>query len=389
MPAKDPKKQTATASKAKSPVSPIEDVIEDIRQGRMVILMDDEDRENEGDIVVAAEKVTAEQVNFMVKHARGLICVPLVEQRLAALGIRMMVSENTAPLGTAFTVSMDAVDCKGPGVSTADRALTIRRLVADESGSDDFVTPGHIFPLRAREGGVLVRTGQTEGSVDLCRLAGLAPAGVICEILNPDGTMARMPDIVEFAKTHDLRICTVADLIQYRLQNESLVSRVASARLPTKLGGEFTAHVYTTEVEDGEHMALVKGNIDPNEPVLVRAHAEYLPGDAFAYRQRDTGAVLKASMTAIAKEGSGVVLYVRRPRRGVEMLADEGPGGLPTTNPAARLANFKDYGIGAQILRDLGVRKIRLLTNSPLRLPNLGGYGLEVVEVVPVSADPN
>jgi 3,4-dihydroxy 2-butanone 4-phosphate synthase/GTP cyclohydrolase II len=381
-----PEKKTdsASATAPASPVSPIEEVIEDIRQGRMVILMDDEDRENEGDIVVAAEKVTTEQVNFMLKHARGLICVPLVEQRLAALGIRMMVSENTAPLGTAFTVSMDASDCHGPGVSAADRALTIRRLVDDKAASDDFVTPGHIFPLRAREGGVLVRTGQTEGSVDLCRLAGLAPAGVICEILNPDGTMARMPDLVRFAKEHGLRISTVADVIQYRLQNESLVSRVATARLPTKEGGEFTAHVYTTEVEEGEHVALVKGTIDPTKPVLVRAHAEYLPGDAFAYSQRDTGAVLRGAMKRIAEEGEGVILYVRRHRRGVEMLAEDGPDGLPTTNPNARLANFKDYGIGAQILRDLGVRKIRLLTNSPFRLPNLAGYGLEVVEVLPV-----
>ena len=365
----------------RSPISPVEDVIEDIRRGRMVILMDDEDRENEGDIVVAAEKVTVEQVNFMLRHARGLICLPLEEERLKRLGLRMMVAENTAPLGTAFTVSIDARDTAG-GVSAADRAQTIRRTCAADAEASDFVSPGHVFPLRAREGGVLVRTGQTEGSIDLCRLAGLQPAGVICEILNEDGTMARLPDIVEFAKEHDLKISTVADLIQFRLQTESLVTRVGSSRLPTRFG-DFTAHVYQSAVEDGEHLVLVKGEIDPSEPVLVRAHAEYLPGDVFAYSHRDTGAVLHKAMERIATEGGGVLLYVRRDGRGAEMLAEDGDGAA-TTNPTARLANFKDYGLGAQILRDLGVRKIRLLTNSPFRLPNLAGYGLEVVEVVPI-----
>ena len=374
---------SSASSRAASPISPVPEVIEDIRRGRMVVLMDDEDRENEGDIVVAAEKCTTEQVNFMIRHARGLICVPVTEGRMGELGLRMMVPENTAPLGTGFTMSVDSRSCTSGGVTAADRCRTIRQLADPSATAADFVIPGHIFPLRAREGGVLVRTGQTEGAVDLCRLAGLQPAGVICEILKEDGTMARLPDLVGFAAEHGLRISTVADLIQYRLQNESLVRCVATARLPTRFGGEFQAHVYRSSVEDGEHLALVKGRINPDEPVLVRAHAEYLPGDVFAASGRDTADVLHRSMARIEAEGAGVLLYVRRHRRGAEMLA-EGGDGPATTNPNARLAGFKDYGIGAQVLRDLGVRRIRLLTNSPLRLPNLGGYGLEVVEVVPV-----
>ncbi|HXC50878.1 MAG TPA: 3,4-dihydroxy-2-butanone-4-phosphate synthase [Candidatus Limnocylindrales bacterium] len=374
--------QPLQAAKA-SPISPVADVIDEIRRGRMIVLMDDEDRENEGDIVVAAEKVTVEQVNFMIRHARGLICMPITEDRMQKLGLRMMVPENTAPLGTGFTVSIDSRSSTAGGVTAADRCRTLRQAADPTSEASDFVIPGHIFPLRAREGGVLVRTGQTEGSVDLCRLAGLEPAGVICEILNENGTMARLPDLVRFAETHGLKISTVADLIQYRLQNESLVRRIASARLPTKYGGEFTAHVYCSSVEEGEHIALVKGSIDPERPLLVRAHAEYLPGDVFASVQRNTGDVLHRAMARIAAEENGVLLYVRRHRRGAEMLAEAG-GGPATTNPTARLASFKDYGIGAQILRDLGVRRIRLLTNSPFRLPNLAGYGLEVVEVVSI-----
>ena len=374
---------SASPEVGRSPIAPVSEVIEEIRQGRMVVLMDDEDRENEGDIVVAAEKVTVEQVNFMIRHARGLICMPITEERMQKLGLRMMVPENTAPLGTGFTVSIDARSCTGGGVTAADRCRTMRLAADPSADASDFVIPGHIFPLRAREGGVLVRTGQTEGSVDLCRLAGLQPAGVICEILNEDGTMSRLPDLVRFAETHGLKISTVADLIQYRLQNESLVRRIASARLPTKYGGEFTAHVYRSSVEEGEHVALVKGEIDPEKPLLVRAHAEYLPGDVFASAHRNTGDVLHRSMARIAEEGEGVLLYVRRHRRGGEMLSEGGAGPV-TTNPNARLASFKDYGIGAQILRDLGVRRIRLLTNSPFRLPNLAGYGLEVVEVVGV-----
>jgi 3,4-dihydroxy 2-butanone 4-phosphate synthase/GTP cyclohydrolase II len=320
----------------------------------------------------------------MLKHARGLICLPMIESRLGELGLRMMVAENTAPLGTAFTVSIDSRECGGKGVTAAGRATTIRRAVAADTDAGDFVVPGHVFPLRAREGGVLVRTGQTEGAVDLCRMAGLSPAGVICEILNTDGTMARYPELVTFAHEHGLKIGTVADIIQYRLQNESLVTRVSTARLPSRYGGEFVAHVYESEVEEGEHMVLVKGAIDPDTPVLVRAHAEYLPGDVFGYMGRNTGNVLHAAMERIEEDGAGVILYVRRHGRGAEMLAEDNAGRPASTNPNARLAVFKDYGLGAQILRDLGVRKIRLLTNTPLRLPNLAGYGLEVVEVVPI-----
>ncbi len=296
-----PKLDHAGTRGAASPVSPIKEVVEDLRAGRMIILMDDEDRENEGDIVVAAQTVTPGQINFMLKHARGLICMPMTDERLKSLGMRMMVTENTAPLGTAFTVSVDARDCAGTGVSAADRAHTIRKAVAEDAEASDFTIPGHVFPLRARDGGVLVRTGQTEGCVDLCRLAGLQPAGVICEILNEDGTMARMPDLVRFASEHGLKISTVADLIQYRLQNETFVRRVASARMPTRFGGEFTAHVYTTAVEDGEHVALVKGIIDPEQPVLVRAHAEYLPGDVFAYTLRNTNEVLHSALRKISE----------------------------------------------------------------------------------------
>jgi len=364
-------------------VSPVEELAAELAAGHMIILMDDEDRENEGDLVVAAEKVTPAHINFMARYARGLICMPMTERRLGELGLRMMVAENTAPLGTAFTVSIDARECRGSGISASDRAATIRKAVSDDAAAGDFIVPGHVFPLRAREGGVLVRTGQTEGTVELCRIAGLRPAGVICEILNDDGTMARMPDLVRFARRHEMKVGTVAEIIQYRLQKESLVTRVATARLPTRYGGEFTAHVYRSSVEDGEHLVLVKGEIRPEEPVIVRAHAEYLPGDVFGYSRRNTGQLLHVAMERIAAEGKGVILYVRRHGRGAEMLA-EGGSGAASTNPQARLATFKDYGIGAQILRDIGVRRIRLLTNSPPRLPNLAGYGLEVVEVLPL-----
>jgi 3,4-dihydroxy 2-butanone 4-phosphate synthase/GTP cyclohydrolase II len=364
-------------------VVPVEELIAEIARGRMVVLMDDEDRENEGDLVVAAESVTAEQVNFMFRHARGLVCVPMTASRLEALGLRMMVAENMAPLGTAFTVSIDARSCESSGVSAADRATTIRKAANPDATASDFVVPGHVFPLRARDGGVLVRTGQTEGAVDLCRLAGKLPMGVICEILNEDGSMARLPELTAFARKHSLKIGTVADIIQYRLQHESLVTRVATARLPSKFGGDFTAHVYRSTVESGEHLVLVKGTIDPDKPVLVRAHAEYLPGDVFGYTHRNTGRVLQNAMQRIAAEGTGVVLYVRRTGRGAEMLAED-ERAPASTNPHARLALFKDFGIGAQILRHVGARKIRLLTNSPPRLPNLAGYGLEVIETVPV-----
>jgi len=378
---------TFRAPKRSGPFSPIEEAIADVKAGKMVILMDDESRENEGDLCMAADKITPAAINFMAKYARGLICVALTEERLIELGLPMMVSENRAPLGTAFTVSVDARHGVTHGVSAQDRAVTIQALMSETTRPEDLVSPGHVFPLRARRGGVLVRTGQTEGGVDLARLAGLRPAGVICEIMNEDGTMARLGDLRRFAARHELKICTIADLIGYRLRCDSLVHRVASARLPTRFGGEFNAHVYRTDVDEGEHLVLVKGDIKPSEPVLVRAHAEYLPGDAFGSSDRDTAALLHRSMELIDAAGSGVILYLRRERQGVELA---GGGRRPTaatrpsTESSARAMEFREYGIGAQILRDVGVGKIRLLTNYPRRMVSLPGYGLEIVECVPV-----
>ena len=367
----------------------IEEAIAEIRAGRMIILMDDEDRENEGDLCMAAEKVTPEAIAFMARLARGLICLPLSEEKLGELGLPMMVAENSTPLGTAFTVSIDARHGVTSGISAADRAATILAAVRDGAAPGDLITPGHVFPLRARRGGVLVRTGQTEGAVDLARLAGLKPAGVICEIMKDDGSMARLPDIERFAAKHGLKIATVADLIQYRLRHDSLVHRIAEAQLPTRFGGDFRAVVYGSDVDGGEHLALVRGTISPEEPVLVRTHGEYLPGDVFGFAQRNTGAVLQRAMQVIASEGKGVILYLRREERGVDLFTgvdgQSQPANEPSTNPATRLRDFRDYGIGAQILRDLGVGKIRLLTNYPRRLVSLPGYGLEIVECVPLS----
>ena len=366
----------------------IEEAIAEIRAGRMIILMDDEDRENEGDLVMAAEKVTPEAIAFMARYARGLICLPLTEEKLDELGLPMMVTENTAPLGTAFTASIDARRGVTSGISAADRATTILTAVRDGAGPGDVVTPGHVVPLRARRGGVLVRTGQTEGAVDLARLAGLKPSGVICEVMKEDGSMARLPDLKIFAAEHNVKIATVADLVQYRLRHDSLVHRIAEARLPVRFGGDFRAIVYGSDVDGGEHLALVRGDITPDQPTLVRTHAEYLPGDVFGYVQRDTGAVLRRAMQVIAEEGRGVVLYLRRGEQGVDLFTGGESGqssGEPSTNPITRLRDFRDYGIGAQILRDLGVGKIRLLTNYPRRLVSLPGYGLEIVECVPLS----
>ena len=377
------------ASGRSSHLVSIEEAIAEIRSGRMLILMDDEDRENEGDVCMAAEKVTPEAIAFMARWARGLICLPLTEEKLADLGLPMMVSENSAPLGTAFTLSIDARRGVTTGVSAADRAATILAAIRDGAGPGDVASPGHVVPLRARRGGVLVRTGQTEGAVDLARLAGLKPAGVICEIMNEDGTMARLPDLARFAAEHGLKIATVADLVQYRLRHDSLVHRVGEARLPTRLAGEFRAVVYRSDVDGGEHLALVRGTISPDEPTLVRTHAEYLPGDVFGFAKRNTGAVLHGAMQAIAAAGTGVILYLRREEQGVDLFTG-GEGETqsarePSTNPSTRLREFRDYGIGAQILRDLGVGKIRLLTNYPRRLVSLPGYGLEIVECVPLA----
>ncbi len=378
------------------PISPIEDAITDIRNGKMVILMDDESRENEGDLCLAAEKVTPEAVNFMAKYGRGLICLTLTEERIRELGLNMMVAENRAPLGTAFTVSIDARRGITNGISAGDRAATVLTAINDNTRPSDLLVPGHVFPLRARRGGVLVRTGQTEGSVDLARLAGLKPAGVICEIMKDDGTMARLPDLERFAARHGLKICTVADLVQYRLRCDSLVHRVAEARINSRYGGEFRVFVYHTDVDEGEHVALLKGDIQPDDPVLVRAHAEFLPGDVFRMAERNTAALLQEAMRMIAAEGKGVVLYLRREGRGAEILESTGKqtrsqrqaARTPSTDPTTRERDFREYGIGAQILRDVGVRKIRLLSNFPRNLVSLPGYGLEILECVPLQLAP-
>jgi 3,4-dihydroxy 2-butanone 4-phosphate synthase/GTP cyclohydrolase II len=338
---------------------------------------------------MAAEKATPDAINFMTKYARGLICLALNEDRIRELGLPMMVSENRAPLGTAFTVSIDARHGIGSGVSAQDRAATIQAVMRPGAGPDAITSPGHIFPLRARRGGVLVRIGQTEGSVDLARLAGLQPGGVICEIMNEDGSMARLPDLERFAAAHGLKICTIADLIEYRLRCDSLVHRIAEATVPTRHGGSFRAYVYKSDVDDGEHLALVKGEIKPEEPVLVRAHTEYLPGDVFGSSDRDTAAVLHRAMEMIASAGSGVVLYLRREAQGNELASGRRrPVRAPSTETSGRAMDFREYGIGAQILRDLGVGKIRLLTNYPRRLVSLPGYGLEIVGCVPINLRP-
>jgi 3,4-dihydroxy 2-butanone 4-phosphate synthase / GTP cyclohydrolase II len=377
-------------SRRQSPhVVGIEEALAELRAGRMIILMDDEDRENEGDLCVAAERVTAEHINFMATHGRGLVCLSLTEEQCDRLGLPMMVSENRAPLGTAFTVSIDARHGIGRGISAIDRATTVRTAIRPDAKPADIVTPGHVFPLRARRGGVLVRTGQTEGAIDLARLAGFTPAGVICEILNEDGTMARLADLDRFAARHEVKIATIADLIEYRSRHDSLVHRVAEARLASRHGGEFRACVYTTDVDDAEHLVLVKGDIRPDEPVLVRPHLEYMPGDVFGYRERDTRRLLELAMARIAAEGKGVILYLRRTGRGLDLFSagDGTRTAAPSTALGSWLSNFREFGIGAQILRDVGVGKIRWLTNRPLRLVSLPGYGLEIVEVVALNVD--
>jgi 3,4-dihydroxy 2-butanone 4-phosphate synthase/GTP cyclohydrolase II len=376
-------------------VATIEEAIAEIRKGRMIILVDAEDRENEGDLCMAAQACTPEAITFMATYGRGLICLPMMEENAHRLGLSYMAVDNTAPFGTAFTVSIDARRGVSTGVSSADRACTILTAVDERSGPDDVVTPGHVFPLIARHGGVLARTGQTEGSVDLSRLAGLHPSGIICEVLNEDGTMARLPDLERFAKIHDLLIVTIADLIQYRLRNEKLVHRMGQARLPTRFGGEFLSAVYTSDVSPGEHLVLVKGEITPDEPTLVRVHSQYLPGDVFGFQERDTAALLHRSMEMIAAEGKGVILYLRRDRAHLdisEIIAAQGggkpmPGGTPTPGSGPAMT-YRDYGLGAQILRDVGVRKMKLLTNSAPRLVALSGYGLEIVSIVPLDGSP-
>ncbi len=377
-------------------LSTIPEAIEDIKAGKFVIIVDDEDRENEGDLSMAAEMVTPEAINFMAKHARGLICMPVIGERLDELNIPMMVQNNTAKYGTAFTVSVEAKHRTSTGISAADRSETVRAIVDPATKPEDLVQPGHTFPLRAREGGVLVRAGQTEAIVDLARLAGLYPAGVVCEIMNEDGTMARMPQLEVIASKLGLKIVSVADLIAYRRSHEKLVHKVTETTLPTRFG-EFTAVAYKSDVDSDEHLALVMGDITTEEPVLVRVHSECLTGDTFGSLRCDCGEQLQMAMQMIAEERRGVVLYMRQEGRGIGFhnkikayaLQDNGLDTVEANEALGFPADRRDYGIGMQILVDLGLKNIRLLTNNPDKRAGLEGYGLKIVERVPIICLPN
>jgi 3,4-dihydroxy 2-butanone 4-phosphate synthase/GTP cyclohydrolase II len=392
-----PKKKKAPEPKADRGFDPIKSVVAELREGRMVIVTDDEDRENEGDFVMVAEKVTQQAVNFMAQHGRGLICVPVTEELAARFGLQRMVARNRESQKTDFTVSVDAATGITTGISAADRARTIRVMADPHGGPDDLVQPGHVFPLQARGGGVLRRAGHTEAAVDLARLAGLQPAAVICEILKADGTMARLPDLLKLKKKHGLKLCSIRDLIAYRRRSEKLVTCEQVVKMPTD-AGEFDLHLYQSVVDGTHHLALVKGAISPECPTLVRVHSECLTGDVFGSLRCDCGVQLKQAMRMIEADGAGVLLYMRQHEgRGIGLPAKIHAyklqeQGLDTVEANERLgfpSELRDYGIGAQILADLGVRRMRFLTNNPRKVVGLEAFGLEIVEIVPVRCEPN